>query len=156
MEYVTYTDGSCDNSQPMRPGGSAYIIMQNDEIIRARNKGLIHTSNNRAELLAIVSAVCHTPENSDLHIYTDSQYCINVLKGRWKAKTNTDLIEMFHGYKRVLNTVKFHWVMGHSGDTYNEMVDDMAYSAYSDMVELYDLKKIHGKIKKKNIIKMSN
>lgn len=133
-EYVAYTDGSCDNINAPHAGGAAYVIMKDGEIIRAKNKGLLNTTNNRAEMLAIVSATLYTPENSRLDIYTDSQYAMNVFTGKWKPKTNVDLIEQFKNHSRALRMVVFHWVRGHNGDKYNEMVDDMAWSAYKDII----------------------
>ena len=140
IEYAAWTDGACDNLCNMRPGGSAYIIMKNGEIIRAKNKGLMNTSNNRAEMLAIVSAVLHTPEGARLDIYTDSQYSLFTFAGRYSPKANLDLIEQFNRYARSLGKIVFHWVRGHNGDENNEMVDDMAYSAYMEMVDMYGLK----------------
>ena len=140
IDYIVYTDGACDNLSPLKPGGCAYVIFKDGEIFRAKNYGCLHTSNNRMEMLAIVSAVTYTPEGSKLDIYTDSQYCINVFSGNWKAKTNFDLIDKFKKAASKLDRVVFHWVKGHSGDVNNEMVDDMAYSAYMEQVEKYGLK----------------
>ena len=138
-EYSAWTDGSCDNLSSMRPGGSAYVIYKGNEIVRAKNYGCLHTSNNRMEMLAIVSATTYTPEGSKLDIYTDSQYCINVFSGKWSAKVNLDLLEKFNQAASKLERVVFHWVKGHNGDMNNEMVDDMAYSAYIDQVNKYGL-----------------
>lgn len=140
VEYISYTSGSCACLSELRPGGCAYIIMSKwGNIIRARNYGRINTSSRRMELLAIVSAATFTPERSCLDIYTDSQYCINVLTGKWSATANTDLVEKFKLAAKDLKSVVFHWVKGHSGDPYNEMVDDMAYTAFSDQVDKYNL-----------------
>lgn len=138
--YIAYTDGSADTINDIRPGGSAYIIMKDEEIIRARNKQLIGTTINRAELLAIVSAVKYCPTDMPLHIYTDSQYCIGVLSGKDHGKANLDLIKMFRQFAKNHQEVVFHWVRGHSGDAYNEMVDDMAFSAYTDVLDAHGLK----------------
>ncbi len=139
IEYSAWTDGSCDNLSSMKPGGSAYVIYKGNEIVRAKNYGCLHTSNNRMEMLAIVSATTYTPEGSKLDIYTDSQYCINVFSGKWSAKVNLDLLEKFNQAASKLERVVFHWVKGHNGDLNNEMVDDMAYSAYIDQVNKYGL-----------------
>lgn len=139
MEYVAYTDGACDNISPLKPGGSAYVIMKDGNIVRARNHGCINTSNNRMELLAIVSAATYTPEGHKLDVYTDSLYCIGILSGKCRPKKNGDLVALFNKAARKLKSVVFHWVRGHSGDVYNEMVDDMAYSAYMEQVEKYGL-----------------
>lgn len=139
IEYAAWTDGACDNISPLKPGGSAYVIMKEGNIVRARNHGCINTSNNRMELLAIVSAATYTPEGHKLDVYTDSLYCIGILSGKCRPKKNGDLVELFNKAARKLKSVVFHWVKGHSGDVYNEMADDMAYSAYMEQVEKYGL-----------------
>lgn len=139
-EYVAYTDGSCDNINNPHAGGSAYVILKDGDIVRAKNKGLLNTTSNRAEMLAIVSATLYTPENSRLDIYTDSQYAMNIFSGKWAPKTNTDLVNQFKSHSRSLKMVVFHWVRGHNGNEYNEMVDDMARSAYKDIIDLHGIK----------------
>ena len=57
MNYVAYTDGSCDNNSKYKAGGSAYIVLKDGEIVRMKNHGRLQTTNNRMELLAIISAV---------------------------------------------------------------------------------------------------
>lgn len=57
LHYVCYTDGSCDNISEEHAGGAAYIILKNGKIIKEKNHGQLHTTNNRMELLAIISAV---------------------------------------------------------------------------------------------------
>lgn len=139
LEYIAYTDGSCDNMNQYHAGGAAYVIIKDGEVIRAKNKSLMNTSNNRAEMLAIVSATLYTPEGSRLDIFTDSQYAMNVLSGKWRAKANLDLYDQFQRYARNLKMIVFHWVRGHNGDMYNEMVDDMAWSAYKDIITRYGI-----------------
>lgn len=138
-EYVAYTDGSCDNLNRKRPGGAAYIIMRNNEIIRAKNKGFLGTSNNRTEMLAIISAVCYTPQGSRLDIYTDSQYSMDIFSGKCNPKKNKDLVEMFKKYAKPMKLIVFHWIKGHNGDKYNEMVDKMAYSAYKEIIAKHNI-----------------
>ena len=140
-EYVAYTDGSCDNLSPYGEGGSAYIILKGDEIVRSGSKGFVGTTNNRMEMLAIISAVCATPKGSDLIIYTDSQYCITAFTNVKKPKKNLDLISLYHHSASGLKSIEFRWVKGHNGDKYNEKVDSMAFSAYESMIEKYNLPK---------------
>ncbi len=137
--YVAYTDGSCDNINEPHAGGAAYVIMYGEHIIRAKNKGLLYTTNNRAEMLAIVSAVCYAPANCRLDIYTDSQYAMNIMTGKWGAKINEDLLMQFDYYAKKLRMVVLHWVKGHNGHKYNEMVDDMAWSAYKDIIDKHGI-----------------
>ena len=140
-EYVAYTDGSCDNLSPYGEGGSAYIILKDDEVVCSGSKGFVGTTNNRMEMLAIISAVCATPKGSDLIVYTDSQYCITAFTNVKKPKKNLDLISLYHHSVSGLSSIEFRWVKGHNGDKYNEKVDSMAFRAYESMIEKYNLPK---------------
>lgn len=62
LKYEAYTDGSCDNLSPYGEGGSAYIILKDGIIIKESKKGFVGTTNNRMEMLAIISAVKSVPK----------------------------------------------------------------------------------------------
>ena len=141
LHYVAYTDGSCDNLSKERAGGSAYVILKDGEIVKMKNHGQLNTSNNRMELLAIISAVNACPDGSFIDIYTDSQYCILVLSKSYKPKKNPDLYELYKKCVAHVGGVRFHWVKGHDGNTYNELADQLAYGAYCDICEQYNIEK---------------
>lgn len=144
QEFVAFTDGSCDNLNSNRPGGSAYIIMDtNGNIIKKKSKGFLHTTNNRMEMLAIISVVNSLPNNSFVTINTDSEYCIRALLSK-APKASLDLIRKYYALREQKDiTVYLHHVKGHAGNKYNEECDKMAGEEYSKM-----LKKI-SKLKKK-------
>ena len=134
--YSAFTDGSSDNKNPLRPGGSAYIILdsQGNEVKRA-SKGFKNTSNNRMEILAIISVVNSLPCGSSVTIHSDSQYSINVLSGRWQASMNLDQVALYRRLVAERNIkVTFEWVRGHNGDVYNELCDQMARREYQKML----------------------
>ena len=134
--YSAFTDGSSDNKNPLRPGGSAYIIFdsQGNEVKRA-SKGFKNTSNNRMEILAIISVVNSLPYGSSVTIYSDSQYSINVLSGRWQASMNLDQVALYRRLVAERNIkVTFEWVRGHNGDEWNELCDQMARGEYQKML----------------------
>lgn len=141
LHYVAYTDGSCDNLSKERAGGSAYIILKDGEIAKMKNHGQLNTSNNRMELLAIISAVNSCPDGAFIDIYTDSQYCILVLSKSYKPKKNPDLYELYKKCVAHVGGVRFHWVKGHDGNTYNELADQLAYGAYCDICDQYNIEK---------------
>ena len=127
-DFEAWTDGSCNNLSPYGEGGSAYVVLKDGELIHEAKYGRIGTSNNRMELLAIISAVNWIPANSSVTIYSDSKYAINVLSGRWRAKTNTDLVHLYDTIASRLKEIRFEWVKGHSGIEWNEYVDGLAGS----------------------------
>ena len=131
--YVAYTDGSNDNNHPKRPAGAAYVILDSEgnELHRAA-KGFLGKTNNYVELMAIISAVNWIPQGASVIVYSDSQYAINTLSGRWKAKANIELVNMFYEISRG-KEVFFEWVKGHNGDHWNEVVDKMANAEYQKL-----------------------
>lgn len=141
LHYVAYTDGSCDNYSQTKAGGAAYVILKDGEIVKMKNHGQLNTSNNRMELLAIISAVNACPDGACVDIYTDSQYCILVLSKSYKPKKNPDLYELFKKCAAHVAGVRFHWVKGHDGNEYNELADQLAYGAYCDICDQYNIEK---------------
>ena len=137
--YEAYTDGSCDNIYT-KAGGAGYIILKDGKVTKMKGKGFLNTTNNRMEMLAIISAVNSVPTGCTLLIYTDSQYCIKAFDGRQHTK-NADLIEMFHKIRSTSGvSVCFEWVKGHDGNEYNEMADALAYSGYKEICAANGLK----------------
>lgn len=125
-DYTAYTDGGSNNLSPYGEGGSAYVLLQDGEVIKSASKGFLGTTNNRMEMLAIVSAVASIPKGSSILIYTDSQYCIQMFTAKKVGANakNQDLIYRFRQFSSGKN-VDFEWVKGHDGNEYNELCDSM-------------------------------
>lgn len=134
-DYICYTDGSCDNMSHHKAGGSAYIVVNTStgEIEKVKTYHRLHTTNNRMEMLAIVSAVNACPKGSTIEIRTDSMCSIKMFQNtKWIIRQgikNPDLIQKYRdcakGKKVVLT-----WVKGHNGDDLNEQADCLAFGAY--------------------------
>lgn len=137
-EFDCYTDGSCNNLSENREGGAAYLVLENGVEVERRSKALPHTTNNRAEMIAIISAVNFCPIASKITIHTDSKYAIyafETLKRRLTSDVkNSDLIQKYRELA-ALRDVSFVWVKGHNGDKYNEIVDEMANREYNNLKE---------------------
>lgn len=135
--YDCYTDGSCNNLSPNHEGGVAYIVLHNGEEITRRSKSLKNTTNNRAEMLAIISAVNFCPKGAKVNIYTDSRYSIFCFAERKKLKEDTKNKDLILKYREVAKgkNVCFEWIRGHNGDKYNEIVDEMANQEYLKIKE---------------------
>ena len=135
--YDCYTDGSCNNLSANKEGGAAYLILMNGKEILRRSKALIHTTNNRAEMLAIISAVKRCPIGADIVIHTDSKYAIFSFGNRKRISDSVKNSDLIHLYRKeaAQKKVTFEWVKGHNGDRYNEIVDSMANGEYNKMKE---------------------
>lgn len=144
--YVVYTDGSANNTQPSRPAGSAFVIINpsTEEVLHKYSQGFLGLTNNQAELHAIISSIEALPNNCRCCIFTDSKYCIYVLDHKTcDFDKNMEYISQFRYLVETKNIkYQFQWIKGHSGDKWNEIVDSMANQAFMEMGgRLIDYKK---------------
>jgi ribonuclease HI len=131
MYNVTiYTDGACSGNPGV--GGYGAIITCNgaEKIVRGRSKEV--TTNNRMELMAVISAIKALNKPCEITVYTDSQYiCQNATHDRkWltcEQRPNRDLwIELITVGLKGQHRIKFVKVAGHSGLVMNERCDRIA------------------------------
>ena len=133
-----YTDGSCLTNPGN--GGWAAIININGEIttISGNEK---NTTNNRMELIAPINALKNMDTDSQIKIYTDSQYVklgITEWINKWVINNwqtskkedvkNKDLWIKLYDLNKSLS-VEWHWVKAHAGNPMNEEVDILARKA---------------------------
>jgi len=133
-----YTDGSCLTNPGN--GGWAAIINKDGEITKISGSEK-NTTNNRMELIAPINALKDMEDNSQIKLYTDSQYVklgitewINKwVTNNWKTSNkenvkNKDLWILLYDLNKSLN-VKWNWVKAHAGNPMNEEVDLLAKQA---------------------------
>ena len=132
-EVVIYTDGACRGNPG--PGGWGAILVWRG-IEKELSGGEPSTTNNRMELMAVISALSVLKEKCKVTLYSDSQYVVNAMCLGWarswqatdwkkgKAK-NPDLWETLLSLCD-RHEVTFHWVRGHDGHEMNERCDVLA------------------------------
>lgn len=148
---VAYTDGACIKN-PGGPAGWSTILVSTDAVIggniqagakRIECFGHIPvspgTTNNRAEISAVLATLNIAPRDCPLLIYSDSEYTIKVAQGIYKMKANTDLWALYQilmGKRSV--APKFEWVRGHAGHDQNERADELAgLGAWNGNIDAY-------------------
>jgi ribonuclease HI len=142
---MVYTDGACSNN-PKGPGGWAATLNRKDgyTIISGYEK---ETTNNRMELRAIVEAIRRLVKEGYRYIIinSDSAYVVNAINKNWicnwwhdgwKTKQGEDvanldlwqqIFEMMYEPPGLYDLkVEFRKVVGHSGNTFNEIADEEA------------------------------
>jgi ribonuclease HI len=85
------------------------------------------TTNNRAEIAAVLATLSLAPPHLPLTIYSDSEYTIKVATGVYQMKANPDLWAIYRklsSYRK--QPPKFIWVQGHAGHEHNERADELA------------------------------
>lgn len=148
---VAYTDGACIKN-PGGPAGWSVILVPVENVVGdAIRQGAPciecyghipsspNTTNNRAEITAVLAALCIAPQDQPLMIHSDSEYTIKVAQGIYRAKANADLWEL---YRILLKKRKapptYEWVRGHAGHDQNERADELAgIAAWNGDVEAY-------------------
>jgi ribonuclease HI len=136
---VAYTDGACIKN-PGGPAGWSALLWTADEVVDGNVRegapclevyGHISeaptTTNNRAEIAAVLAVLSIAPPTLPLTIYSDSEYTIKVAQGTYQMKANSDLWGV---YRELLSYRKeppeFFWVRGHAGHIHNERADELA------------------------------
>jgi ribonuclease HI len=136
---VAYTDGACLKN-PGGPAGWCALLWAAADAVDGNIRedaaclelyGHIPragtTTNNRAEIAAILAVLSIAPPPLPLIIYSDSEYTINVATGTYQMKANPDLWEVYRkllSYRKL--PPKFIWVRGHAGHLHNERADELA------------------------------
>ncbi len=142
---TVYTDGSALNNPG--PGGYGAIIQLNGET-HEYSQGYKHTTNNRMEMMAVITALENLKDHAGdaITIHSDSQYTLNGItkgwaknwrkkgwkKGDGKPALNPDLWGIMLDLVGQFPKLGFKWVKGHAGDPLNERADDLANGAASN------------------------
>jgi ribonuclease HI len=137
--FELHTDGSCQ--RPRGRGGWAFILVDANRKERPQYCRLRRTTNNAAELLAVIRGLEATPDRAAVRVFSDSQYVVLGIRGRlarWKARGwrigkpgRYRPLEHRGLWKRLdalmaSREVECQWVRGHSGNKYNEKCDQAA------------------------------
>lgn len=140
MKVVSiYTDGACSGNPG--PGGWGAILIYNG-IEKELSGGEAQTTNNRMELIGVISALQALKEPCEVELYSDSKYVIDALEKGWawvwrkkgwvksdgKPALNVDLWTELLPLCG-LHKVHYHWVKGHASNPYNNRCDQLAVAA---------------------------
>lgn len=136
MLVEIFTDGACSHNPG--PGGYAAVLrcMGKEKEISG---GEPSTTNNRMELMGVISALSALKYPCEVILTTDSRYVVDsITKGwvyGWKKKgwiksdkspaQNVDLWEKLLPLLD-MHKVEFRWIKGHAGHPENERCDKLA------------------------------
>ena len=137
MKQITiYTDGACSGNPG--PGGWGAILMYGPHK-KEISGGEERTTNNRMELMAVISALQCLKEPCAVRLVSDSKYVIDGLSKGWakgwkargwvksdkKPALNPDLWEALLALTD-RHEMEYEWVKGHHVNEYNNRCDEMA------------------------------
>ena len=134
-EIVVYTDGACSGNPG--PGGWGAILISGNHR-KELSGGEPHTTNNRMELLAAISALEALKKPSRVELHTDSIYLRDGIskwihgwqRNGWKTADKKP-VKNAELWQRLLQAkapheVDWRWVKGHSEHVENDRADELA------------------------------
>lgn len=137
MKKVTiYTDGACSGN----PGPGGYgVILMHGEHKKELSGGSPETTNNRMELMGVITGLEALKAPCEVDIFTDSRYIVDAVEKGWAARwrkngwmrnkkdpaLNPDLWERLLSLCET-HRVRFNWVRGHADNELNNRCDALA------------------------------
>ena len=131
-----YTDGACSGNPG--PGGWGAILRYNGKE-KELSGGEANTTNNRMELIGVISALRALKEPCTVELYSDSKYVVDALEKGWaenwkangwkkadrKPALNIDLWTELLALTQQ-HELRCHWVKGHADNPFNNRCDALA------------------------------
>ena len=135
-EVTIYTDGACSGNPGPGGWGSILVYKGTEKILSG---GEAHTTNNRMELMGVISALDALKEPCRVTLCSDSKYVIDALSKGWavswqkkgwiksdkKPALNSDLWEILLELTG-RHEMDYIWVKGHAQNEYNNRCDALA------------------------------
>ena len=145
-KYVKIFSDGAARGNPDGPGGYGAILQYTDA------KGVLHekelsegfekTTNNRMELLGVITALECLRVPCTVDVFSDSKYVVSAFNENWTGSwqkngwktASKQPVKNRELWERLLkamepHTVKYHWVKGHAGHPENERCDALATAA---------------------------
>jgi ribonuclease HI len=134
-----YTDGACSGNPG--PGGWGAVLFYGEHR-KELSGGEPVSTNNRMELLAVISSLSHLKEPCKVSVYSDSAYVVNCFVQGWirnwqkngwmnskrQPVENQDLWKRLTGLMEI-HQVEYIKVKGHSDNEWNNRCDQLARDA---------------------------
>jgi len=158
MDVKLYSDGACSGNGQENGGRGGYGTIlkafSNNKLLGEKeySQGFTNTTNNRMELLGVITGFENLTKPCNVEVISDSKYVIDAFNKNWidswvknswrnsqkKPVKNRDL------WERLLkaiepHNVKFTWVKGHNDHPENERCDRLAVNAYNSDTLIEDV-----------------
>ena len=143
-KITIYTDGACSGNPGVGGWGAILLYKTKDKdgkekVLRKNISGRDeNTTNNKMEMMAVISALKLLKKPCEIELYTDSKYVLqgitewiqNWMKNGWKGADKKP-VKNQELWQEMLELTKIHkinwnWVKGHSTNQFNNEVDKLA------------------------------
>lgn len=139
-DILIYTDGSCDMNRKNNGIGGFSAIIYRDKMPLFISGYAEQTTNQRMEMMAVISALEYITEPSKITLCTDSAYIYNCIEQKWYStwrkngwvNANKQPVANKDLWERMLNRLEFHEnvkfvkVKAHKDNPFNNKCDELA------------------------------
>ncbi|MBI5103207.1 MAG: ribonuclease HI [Nitrospirae bacterium] len=136
-----FADGACSGNPG--PGGFG-AILRSEHRVKELSGCEAMTTNNRMELMGIITALEALKKPCRVRVTTDSTYVVKGMtewiqgwiKKNWKNSQKKDVLnrDLWERLLRASETheIEWAWIKGHNGHTENERCDELARQCIAD------------------------
>ncbi len=138
-KVTLYTDGACSGNPGL--GGYGGILIYGEAQLEYSGSEK-ETTNNRMEIIAVITGLKRLKYPCSVDVYSDSAYTVNAFNEGWiyawkkngwkkadkKEVQNVDLWEELYALTKI-HDVTFHKVAGHADNALNNRCDALARGA---------------------------
>jgi cyclic pyranopterin phosphate synthase len=117
-----YTDGAYN--PVLGQGGWGAVIVEGSQK-RVFSGVVKKTTSNRMEITAALEGILHTPQGSEVTVYTDSQYLFGCMAKGWQRRANRDLwerLDMVVSQRRV----RWQWIERNTKNSFHQEAHALA------------------------------
>ncbi len=126
LKAVTiFSDGSCLKNGTGNSRAAAAALLGYKGTWRAVGSYLGQATNQQAEIVAAALGLEALREPCKVHLFSDSRYVVETMKGHFRRKTNHEWWERLDKAAS-RHQVRWEWTAGHAGHVLQEAVDRVA------------------------------
>jgi len=117
-----YTDGAYN--PVLGQGGWGAVVVEESQ--KRVFSGIVKkTTSNRMEITAALEGILHTPQGSEMVVYTDSQYLLGCMTKGWQRRVNRDLWERLDAAANQ-RRVRWQWIERNTKDSFHQEAHALA------------------------------
>ena len=122
-----YTDGAYN---PVLDQGGWGAVIVEDSQKRVFSGIVKKTTSNRMEITAALEGILHIPQDSEVVVYTDSQYLFGCMAKGWQKRANRDLWEKLDAAASQ-RRVRWQWIERDTKNPFHEEAHTLATNSAS-------------------------
>ena len=122
-----YTDGAY---KPVLDQGGWGAVIVEDSQKRVFSGIVKKTTSNRMEITAALEGILHIPQDSEVVVYTDSQYLFGCMAKGWQKRANRDLWEKLDAAASQ-RRVRWQWIERDTKNPFHEEAHTLATNSAS-------------------------